>query len=258
MIVLSIGSEHLCGSEALRNNHPLLGHGDGDGEPSIVSSPSPSPSSSSISSSSPPAVEASNAPDAPPGSHSEPSSHSTTTMASTTATTLLPFPVPPPPAPIPLPEPVHVPPQPTDHAQTTTRSSSSNGSPPSTSADLHRSRDLTSSSPNEVNRLLAAHGNNNNNYNSSELAPLTIPSRRTRPQHPPASSANPPVGSRYLRFLPTFITLPLVHLAPTCSHCEPLVHCPTCCAHVPLCLLSPLNLNDMCPCLWYASHIIVR
>jgi hypothetical protein len=118
MIVLSIESEHLCGSEALGNNHPLLGHGDGDRdrEPSIVSSPSPS--SSSISSSSLPAVEASNAPDALPGSHSKPSLHSTTTMALTTVTTLFPFPVPPPPALIPHLEPVHVPPQPTDHAQT--------------------------------------------------------------------------------------------------------------------------------------------
>ncbi len=192
-------------------NHPLLG----DREPSFVASPS----------SSPPPLTA--APMDAPRSHSEHSSsalhpHSTTTATTTTTTTMttttaakttqFPFPLPPPPAPIPLPEPVHVPPQSTtdsgpdpDHAQPTTRTSSSQDSPPRPSTDLYGSLDLTSSSPKEINQLLAAHANanaNTNNNNNSDNAPLTMAPRRPRPQHNhnsnvPSSSANPSVGSRH-------------------------------------------------------------
>lgn len=177
-------------------NHPLLG----DGEPSLV----PSSSSTSSSSSGPPPTQASSTPAAmdKPGSHSEHSSSSqhpsptttTTATMTTTATTLLPFPVPPPPAPIPLPEPVHVPPPSTDHAEGATRTSSSQDSPPRPSADFHGSLDLTSSSPKEVNQLLAVHSNNNNN---SDFAPLTMGPRRPRPQHVPSSSVNPSIGTRH-------------------------------------------------------------
>lgn len=137
-----------------------------------------------------------------PGTHEHSSSTPPAPTTATATTTMLPFPVPPPPAPIPLPEPVHVSRQSPEPAQGHTRSSSSQGSPspPRTSADLQGSPDRSSpSSPQEINHLLGPSSN-------SDVAPLSMSSRRTRPHLPSSSTTNPSLGSRYSAADPYIIT----------------------------------------------------